>query len=312
MANNDEKQLRFKDFYKIAQTLKNLDNESLRQGSGLNGVIVLGQGTLGNIANRLESLADGFQYRLSVYGNPLGVEANTDVEKRYHELNAREEELKSKEEKAQEAQAEAQETQAKYEEWTEALDKRQEQIDRDAADLKQKQQDFENEKEKFEAEKADWANKKSVDPIELNNEQAFDHAEDTRLDSNSALKEMENADDDEKAADDIIDGSVAAEGSGDKGNSSKTSATTDEDVHNAETAETDDNDEKDDSEFENSDEDNSQTDVSDSESSKLDFSDLSDKDSDGDSDEDSNSIDVSGVSLPDGNVSDVFNNADEG
>ena len=299
MANNDEKQLRFKDFYKIAQTLKNLDNESLRQGSGLNGVIVLGQGTLGNIANRLESLADGFQYRLSVYGNPLGVEANTDVEKRYHELNAREEELKSKEEKAQEAQAE-------YEELKKDLDKRQEQVDREAADLKQDRQDFKNEKEKFEAEQADFANKKSVDPIELNNEQAFDHAEDTRLDSNNALKEMENADDDEKAADDIIDGSVAAEGSGDKENSSETSATTDENVHNAETAETDDNDEKDDSEFENSDEDNSQTDVSGSESSKLDFSDLSDKDSDG--------VDVSDDSLPYGtdiNVNDALNNGNE-
>lgn len=296
MANDNEKQLRFKDFYKIAQTLKNLDNESLRQGSGLNGVIVLGQGTLGNIANRLESLADGFQYRLSVYGNPLGVEANTDVEKRYHELNARAEELKSKEEKAQE-------TQAKYEELTKALDKRQEQIDREAADLKQDQQDFKNEKEKFEAEKADSANKKSVDPIELNNEQAFDHAEDTRLDSNNALKEMENADDDEKAADDIIDGSVAAEGSGDKGNSSKTSATTDEDVHNAETAETDDNDEEDGPEFESSDEDNSQTDVSGSENSESASPDLSD--------EDSNSIDVSGVSLPDGDVNDVLNNGNE-
>lgn len=303
MANNDEKQLRFKDFYKIAQTLKNLDNESLRQGSGLNGVIVLGQGTLGNIANRLESLADGFQYRLSVYGNPLGVEANTDVEKRYHELNAREEELKSKEETAQEAQAKAQETQAKYEELTEALDKRQEQIDRDAADLKQAQQDFENEKEKFEAEKVDFANKKSVDPIELNNEQAFDHAEDTRLDSNNALKEMENADDDEKAADDIIDGSVAAEGSGDKGNSSETAATADEDVHNAETAETDDNDEEDGSEFESSDEDNSQTDVLGSENRESGSPDLSDEDSGG-----SDRIDVPDVSLPDGNVDDVLNN----
>lgn len=307
MANNDEKQLRFKDFYKIAQTLKNLDNESLRQGSGLNGVIVLGQGTLGNIANRLESLADGFQYRLSVYGNPLGVEANTDVEKRYHELNAREEELKSKEEKAQETQAKAQETQAKYEELTEALDKRQEQIDRDAADLKQAQQDFENEKEKFEAEKADFANKKSVDPIELNNEQAFDHAEDTRLDSNNALKEMENADDDEKAADDIIDGSVAAEGSGDKENSSETAATADEDVHNAETAETDDNDEEDGPEFESSDEDNSQTDVLGSENSESASPDLSDEDSGG-----SDRIDVPDVSLPDGNVTDVFNNGNEG
>lgn len=303
MANNDEKQLRFKDFYKIAQILKNLDNESLRQGSGLNGVIVLGQGTLGNIANRLESLADGFQYRLSVYGNPLGVEANTDVEERYHELNAREEELKSKEETAQEAQAKAQETQAKYEELTEALDKRQEQIDRDAADLKQAQQDFENEKEKFEAEKADFANKKSVDPIELNNEQAFDHAEDTRLDSNNALKEMENADDDEKAADDIIDGSVAAEGSGDKENSSETVATADENVHDAETAGTDDNDEKDVPEFESSDEDNSQTDVSGSENSESASPDLSDEDSGG-----SDRIDVPDVSLPDGNVDDVLNN----
>lgn len=300
MANNDEKQLRFKDFYKIAQTLKNLDNESLRQGSGLNGVIVLGQGTLGNIANRLESLADGFQYRLSVYGNPLGVEANTDVEKRYHELNARAEELKSKEEKAQEAQAKAQETQAKYEELTKALDKRQEQIDREAADLKQDQQDFKNEKEKFEAEKADSANKKSVDPIELNNEQAFDHAEDTRLDSNNALKEMENADDDEKAADDIIDGSVAAEGSGDKENSSETSATTDENVHNAETAETDDNDDEEEDP-------NSQTDVSGSENSGSDFLDFSDTDSDG-----SDGIDVSDVSLPDGNVNDALNNGNEG
>lgn len=288
MANNDEKQLRFKDFYKIAQTLKNLDNESLRQGSGLNGVIVLGQGTLGNIANRLESLADGFQYRLSVYGNPLGVEANTDVEKRYHELNARAEELKSKEEKAQE-------TKAKYEELKEALDKRQEQMDRDAADLKQAQQDFKNEKEKFEAENADLANKKAVDPIELNNEQAFDYAEDTRLDSNNALKEMENADDDEKAADDIIDGSVAAEGSGDK------------DVHNAETAETDDNDEKSDPEFESSDEDNSQTDASGSENSESDVPDFSDNDSDG-----SDGIDVSSDSLPDGNVNDVLSNNDEG
>lgn len=300
MANDNEKQLRFKDFYKIAQTLKNLDNESLRQGSGLNGVIVLGQGTLGNIANRLESLADGFQYRLSVYGNPLGVEANTDVEKRYHELNAREEELKSKEEKAQEAEAKAQETQAKYEELTGALDKRQEQMDRDAADLKQAQQDFKNEKEKFEAEKADFVNKKSVDPIELNNEQAFDHAEDTRLDSNNALKEMENADDDEKAADDIIDGSVAAEGSGDKENSSETSATTDENVHNAETAETDDNDDEEEDP-------NSQTDVSGSENSGSDFLDFSDTDSDG-----SDGIDVSDVSLPDGNVNDALNNGNEG
>lgn len=307
MANNDEKQLRFKDFYKIAQTLKNLDNESLRQGSGLNGVIVLGQGTLGNIANRLESLADGFQYRLSVYGNPLGVEANTDVEKRYHELNAREEELKSKEEEAQEAEAKAQETQAEYEELKKDVDKRQEQIDRDAADLKQAQQDLENEKEKFEAEKADFANKKSVDPIELNNEQAFDHAEDTRLDSNNALKEMENADDDEKAADDIIDGSVAAEGSGDKGNSSETAATADENVHNAEMAETDDNDDEKDSEFESSDEDNSQTDVSGSENSGSDLLDFSDTDSDG-----SDGVDVSGVSLPDGNVSDVLSNGNEG
>lgn len=293
MANNDEKQLRFKDFYKIAQTLKNLDNESLRQGSGLNGVIVLGQGTLGNIANRLESLADGFQYRLSVYGNPLGVEANTDVEKRYHELNAREEELKSKEETAQE-------TKAEYEELKKDLDKRQEQIDRDTADLKQAQQDFENEKEKFEAEKADFANKKSVDPIELNNEQAFDHAEDTRLDSNNALKEMENADDDEKAADDIIDGSVAAEGSGDKENSSETVATADENVHDAETAGTDDNDdEKEDP--------NSQTDVSGSENSGSDFLDFSDTDSGG-----SDGIDLSDDDLPDGNVNDALSNDNEG
>lgn len=307
MANNDEKQLRFKDFYKIAQTLKNLDNESLRQGSGLNGVIVLGQGTLGNIANRLESLADGFQYRLSVYGNPLGVDANTNVEKRYHELNVREEELKSKEEKAQEAEAKARETQAKYEELTKGLDKRQEQMDRDAADLKQAQQDFKNEKEKFEAEKADFANKKSVDPIELNNEQAFDHAEDTRLDSNIALKEMEDANNDEKAADDIIDGSVAAEGSGNKENSSETAATTDENVDTAETAETDDNDDEEGPEFESSDEDNSQPDVSGSENSESDVPDLSDEDSDG-----YDGIDVSNDSLPDGNVNDLLNNADEG
>ena len=95
-------------------------------------------------------------------------------------------------------------------------------------------------------------------------------------------------------------------GSGDKENSSETAVTADENAHDAEMAETDDNDEEEDSEFESSDEDNSQTGASDSKNSKLDFSDLSDGDSDG-----SDGVDVSGVSLPDGNVNDLLSNGNE-